>query len=165
MTEKEILKLPEAEFIDYVLQGNRDAIDFCNLLFSVSQVWDDLIDRDKSTGPVAINRAFWTLLVSLPGNRFYQDNYNELHPLIRRSIFDWWDANQIEIDQKRDLAEVAYGLRSSISNILVDVTYIVGGYEWVNKMSLLIRKRIYTDNIQDYIKETFDARSNQTNRE
>lgn len=157
MTEKELLALTESEFIAYILQGDREAIDFCHVLFSASAIWDDMIDKDKPIEPMAINRVFWSLLVTLPTNPFYQKYFNELHPLIRHSIFSWWDANKIEDQKDRGFAEVAYGLRSGISNILIDVAYITSGYDWVNKMSLTIRKRVYTDNFQDYIKETFEC--------
>ena len=150
--QEKLLSLPEREFLEYVLQGDQEAISFFQTLCRISQTWDDLIDQDKAVSPVEINRAFWMALVALPGNGFYQQHFRALHTLITGAIFDWWDSEELKRSAKKEHQAVAYTLRSAVSVLLGHIVYLSAGYEWHCKVSSLIRRYIYTDSLDEYIK-------------
>lgn len=146
MTEKEILELPEDEFIDYVLQGNRDAIDFCQAIFRVSQVYDAIIDSDPFSKD-DIHEAFWLALIELPLNRFYVDNFAQVHVLMRKAILDWRLSNKLEGMSDNRMKVVAYVLKSSVSHLLADIVAIAAGQEWYYEVAPVIMKYLYTEPI------------------
>jgi hypothetical protein len=142
----------EHEFISRVLMGNQWAIRMANELFFVSQVWDDLVDGDRPVPHDTINRMMWTALVDLPLNPFYQENFAALHPIIRACIIDWFAANDIEKDHEHDRQlTISYILRDSISNILVHMALLVGGYDWMRQVAPEIRKRVHDESLGKYI--------------
>jgi len=145
----------EHEMISRVLMGNEDAIRMANELFWISQVWDDLVDKDAPVPAATINRMMWIALVDLPLNPFYQLNFGALHPIIRAAIIDWFVANDMERDLRagRDTSfgpSVPYVLRDSISAILCHMAYLVGGYDWMVQVSPEIRAWIHDEDVADY---------------
>lgn len=142
----------EGEFVEHVLMGQRDAIDMANELFYISQVWDDLIDRDKPVPDNAINRMMWIALVDLPLNPFYQINFLALHPIVRAAIMDWMVATEIERrhEHTRELG-ISYIIRDSLTNILSHMAYLIGGYDWMVQISPEIRRWIHDENIGKYV--------------
>jgi len=142
----------EHQFLIKVLRGDMAAVHFCECLFRISQTWDDLIDKDKKISDDDINRMMWEALVVLPGNPFYQKWHHELHPLMKVFASDWMDATTMERIKDDHLRRIAFVLRSSVSNIILHCAYLIGGYDWMKEVSLDIRRHIYEDNFEDYLK-------------
>ncbi|HNR51814.1 MAG TPA: hypothetical protein PKI80_09545 [Deltaproteobacteria bacterium] len=151
----------EHEMISRVLMGNGDAIRMANELFFISQVWDDLVDKDKPVDAATINRMMWVALVDLPLNPFYQLNFCALHPIIRASIIDWMVAtdfeNKIGLEDELPVdPSVPYVLRDSISAILCHMAYLVGGYDWMVQVSPEIRAWVHDEAMTDYVRKIVD---------
>lgn len=142
----------EGDFISYVLMGQQDAISMANELFYISQVWDDLIDKNKPVPDNAINRMMWIALVDLPLNPFYQLNFCALHPIIRNAIMDWMTATYIErnYDSMQELT-ISYIIRDSLTNILAHMALLIGGYDWMVQVSPEIRRWIHDEQVGKYI--------------
>jgi len=116
----------EHEFISKVLMGNEDAIRFANELFFVSQIWDDMIDKDPAPSEENINRMMWVVLIELPLNPFYHANFAHLIPCMKSAIRDWLDANDFEKEARDNPHDacVMEGVipRGSPEDIFVDLS-------------------------------------------
>lgn len=119
------------------LRGHKEAIDMVLMVHDIVELWDDLIDKDKVPTSDDINRVFRTVLIELPRNGFYQDNFAQLNTLIESAIFDWHTANAFEA--KKEHLETAFGLRCTIQSVTVIAARIIGGNEWAQKVSNEIR--------------------------
>jgi hypothetical protein len=146
----------EHEFISRVLLGNEAAIQLANMLFRVSQVWDDLIDRDVPVPDDAINRMMWMLLIDIPINPFYHDNFAHLLPAMRGVIRDWLDANEIERDARNNPHDagfdlrISYILRDSVATLLCEMAYLIGGYDWMRQVSPEVRRWVHDEDYTEY---------------
>ncbi len=143
--------MDEQALLEEVLQGDRYAISMVNDLSRVSQVWDDLIDKDKPVSDDGINRTFIILLSSLPRNPFYQANLREIQPIIESTIIDWMTSNLFE-NEKR-LFRVSYILRDSLAALLICCAKIIGGMDWALAISPKVREFIHDESLEDYINE------------
>lgn len=141
----------EHEFLIEVLKGDIFAVDFCESVFRISQVLDDLIDKDKPVGDDEIIEIFWRAMIQLPNNEFYRRNFDILNPMLRAMMVDWLDANTLERGGDHEKS-VAFVLRDSIGAIAIHSAYLVGGYAWGRKVSALIRSHIHEDTYEDYVR-------------
>ena len=146
--------------VSHWLKDNREATDLINAYFSISQVWDDLIDGDQPVTKGQINLMMMQALVEIPTNPFFQRHFQELMPMVQHCLMTWLDANTLEqIGDERDLM-VSYILRSVTTDLLIHVAGLVGGLAWRRQAALAIRKAIYHDNESfiEYFKEIMDLR-------
>lgn len=134
-----------------VLKGNVDAIHFVDTLGFITQVWDDLIDKDNAKLTAnEINKAFWCALVEIPQNPFFILHHKEFIPLFRDYINAWLDANELEKTNKHGKT-IAFVLRDLGSGIVHQCAYLIGGYDWMREVSLLIRDTIFDETIEEYM--------------
>ncbi len=144
----------EQGVLDYWLK-DAQAVALANLLIDISQVWDDLIDQDEAVNREAINRMMRFALVEIPKNTFYQAHFGTLHPVIEDRLYTWLDANALEAGgNKRDL-QVSYIIRSVITDIIIHIAFLVGGFEHRQRAALAIRQFVYRDNesFSEYLAE------------
>jgi hypothetical protein len=136
-----------------ILQGNREALDLVLMLQLIVNVWDDLIDRDKPVTDSDINRTFWYCLVGLPTNPFYFKHAYALQPVIQTGILNWFAANHLEHDKEGMGRELAHVLRYSITDVIVQMTYLIGGYEWAGRHAHEIKLMTQTNPLSEYLAE------------
>jgi len=142
----------EASFIHSALQGDVDAIDFCNIIFRASQVLDDLIDRDKPVTDDQIIATFWNILIDLPQNPFYRRHVDTLVPMMQVFLRDWMDATRLETMGDHE-QNIAFVLRDTIGGLVIHVAALVGGYEWANTHAVSIRQHVFEDSLVAYKEE------------
>lgn len=142
----------ENDFLMRVL-GQKTAIEFCRTLFRISQVLDDLVDRDKPVAPDAVFRAFWEALIDLPGNPFYRQHEPVLRPMMAAALQDWWDATRMEQDGDLHGRHLAFVLRDMLTGIVIQCAGIVGGWEWMQSVSVEIRRHFHEDELIDYLND------------
>ncbi|MCG7931974.1 MAG: hypothetical protein N0E44_18230 [Candidatus Thiodiazotropha lotti] len=139
----------DQELFHSVTNGDESAIAFMQVLSEVSQIWDDLIDRDKDVTNDSINQAFIALISTIPRNRFYIDNFSEVQPLIEGAILDWLTANEFE-NEGGDL-NVSFVLRDNLANVLIGVAKILGGMNHAISLSPRIRQYVHGDqSVEEY---------------
>ena len=143
----------QRQFLERVLLGDQSALEFCELLGQITQLWDDLIDRDKPTSDEEINAAFWNLFVALPRNEFYAQHFHTLNPLLQAAIVDWWDSNALQKSPRLTDKCAAYTLRDTLTTVVIHCARLVGGYDWMRQVSMDVRRWLYTDDIEDFVKE------------
>lgn len=139
------------ELLEEVLLKNELAIRLCLDLFEVSQTWDDLID-EPSVSEERLYASFWRAMVDIPGNPFYQENFNTLNPLIQAALADWMDANELQGGYTSHMA-AAYALRDSITRIVIHCARIVGGYSWMRMIQTRITEALYDEDFETFKEE------------
>lgn len=143
----------EHAFLNRVLLGNALAVAFCEELFQVSQVWDDLYDEDKEVSKETLNRTFWSTLISLPNNPFYQQYFDVLNPLLQAAIVDWIDSNDLARGNREQKC-AAFVLRDTLSSIVIHCARLVGGWDWMREISVEVREALYDeDSLSDFMEE------------
>lgn len=101
--------------------GDISAARMCFDYFIVAQYWDDLIDRDNELSDDEIHDAFYTSLVSIPNNPFYQKYQHKITPILEVTIYKWLQSNKYENDCKE--LNKAYMLRAGLYD-LFSLAYI-----------------------------------------
>ena len=150
----------EAAFLHQVLQGNADAISFCDTLFQISQTLDDLIDGDKPVTHNATISAFWKAMVELPGNAFYRRHELYLRPLIAATLQDWRDSVLLERSESEHFKTLAFVLRDQLTSVVVQCAYLVGGEPWMTQVSTQVRAHFHDEVLADYLNELSCVTSN-----
>ncbi len=135
----------------HALKGNEPAIHLIDSVVFIARIWDNLIDGDKPVSGEDINRMMWMAMVEIPSNAFYVQHKFQIIPLLRDCINCWLDANDFEKSSSADKKEIAFVLRDMIGNIAIQCAYLVGGYEWMRKISPLIRKIQFEESLSDYM--------------
>ncbi len=141
----------ELNHLTHALRGDLQAIKFCDDLFALTQVWDDLVDGDREVAPETVNRTFWRALVELPQNPFYLRNLEDLRPLLRGFFNDWFDANSLEHGDVHERT-LSFVLRDAVGSVVSQCAYLVGGYEWMRQVSPDIRRMIHDERLEDYLR-------------
>ena len=139
----------QRDFLLRVLQGNGLAVSLCETLFTISQVWDDLIDGDPVEDD-AVNEAFWLALVALPRNDFYRQHFLDLQPLVQAAITDWLTANELEV-RDEGAKHLAFVLRDSLTSVVTQCALLVGGYEWMREVTPEIRLFFHDEPLNEYM--------------
>ncbi|MFM2625739.1 hypothetical protein [Vibrio owensii] len=144
----------QREFIEHALLGDKTAIDFVVKLFNISQIFDDLIDKDKSVSDEDIFRSYWVCLVELPKNPFYVRHAATLIPMMQIFLVDYRDS--VILERERALKEnehgknIAFVLRDSIGSIITHCAYLIGGYEHMANISVQVREVIFDESLEAY---------------
>jgi len=137
--------------IRFALHGHEPAVRFFLLLRDTLHFWDDLIDRDRVITPEHINISMFNALIELPSNPFYRQFQDQLQPVLVNAFANWHAANKFESEQNLKNLEVAFVIRSDYANILIQCAYIVGGYEWMTKMTPFIRSTWTDEDFKTYV--------------
>lgn len=143
----------ERAFLQHVLKDNAAAILFCEALFRVSQVLDDLIDGDKPVTGDAIYRAFWEAMIDIPSNTFYRAHEPTLRPLMAAALQDWRDSVTLERDGDRHGRSLAFVLRDQLTSLVVQCAGLIGGFAWMQQVSAEIRRHFHEEKLDDYLNE------------
>ena len=144
--------LRQHNFLKQCLNNDIAAIALCECLFSISQVWDDMIDKDILVSGDTLNKTFWLLLFDLPSNPFYLEHHEFLMPIVQLAVIDWLSANELERGSDHD-KELAYVLRNSLTAVVIACARIIGGYEWMLKYTPIIRRFFQDESLINYKKE------------
>jgi len=137
----------------YAFKGNQAAVDYVLMVAKVADVWDNLIDRDTPVSDEAINGAFWTLAIEIPGNPFYRAHIDDLRPVLATGITNWLIANKIERDETlpHRAIEIANVIRYSIADVVLMVALLIGGREWAAEVGPELRLRSQKSDLNEYI--------------
>lgn len=115
--------------------GDQSAVDFIIAISSISELWDDLTDKDKTLTQEEINQVFWNALVTLPCNDFFNTHKTFLMPLILQSINAWHDSVELEAGTENDRA-YALTLRLLALQIAPMIVFIKKGFAESRKVSV-----------------------------
>lgn len=145
-------RMPEREFLLDVLRGQHAAVDLCQMLAAISQVWDDLVDRDREVSIEQVNNAFFAALIRVPANTFYQQYFADLHPLLQSAAYDYLAANELERGSSDDQA-LAFVLRDNLVAMVTQCAALVGGHRWAITKAADIRRYFHDEKAADYVRK------------
>lgn len=144
--------LSNRELIATVTRGDAEAAAFLEMVVEILHFWDDLVDRDQPITPDLINARMWQALILLPRNLFYRAHFSDLNPVLAIAIQNWICANSMEQDgYAPDDLPIAFIIRSSYVDLLVQVALIVGGYPWAAEVTPLVRRHAHRETYPGYI--------------
>lgn len=135
------------------LQGDEDAIDFCDRLYKILHVWDDIVDGDKPLTAADVNGAFRAALVDLPMNRFFRKHADTLVPILSAGITAWEVSNVFERSDDRELWRKAHMLRVHVGAVFVMCAELVGGREWATQVAPSMYDLVQGDTLAQYLDE------------
>jgi hypothetical protein len=114
--------------------GNVDAVQFLKLISDITELWDDLVDKDREIPDDEIDDAMMAALIYLPLNPFYREHAAYLTPLMISSINNWKDANALSAGTRSQRA-LAYTLRNMDIQIVQAIVFITQGYDRLREVS------------------------------
>ena len=136
----------EKELLHFALKGDQHAINCAEIIFAASQTLDDIWDKDKEvTGAQAASMVL-NLTVDLVRNPFYQKHQFSMVHIIERAVMRWVEANDLEVTGEEDLLRIAYIIRSSTTDAVIEMAYLLGDRQHGRTAASVLRKAIYSDN-------------------
>lgn len=133
-------------------RGDQNALALLKSICDLTNIWDDLIDKDvDEVDAETINRAFWVALVDLPENKFYANYYSRISPILRVGIQNWLAANKFERSGNEKLIDIAHVARYSIGDVVVEMLLIIGGYEWAQHWTPILKPLIAPESRAEYL--------------
>lgn len=115
--------------------GDPEAVDFLEMVFDITDIWDDLVDKDREVTDAQINNTFMKCLVYLPGNSFYRKHYPILASQLMLVINAWQDANELEKGSESDRV-YACALRFLLVQLIATATGLVKGQDAARQISV-----------------------------
>lgn len=137
--------------------GNKDALRMLDIFVELTHIWDDLVDKDKEVTEDQVNNAFLACLVYLPMNRFYQQIYPHIVPMLIVVASAYQTANKFERDKDPHGIEIAHSLRYSLGNVIAYAIYICVGPEKAREFLPEMWKTVFHERFDDYRKEHLDV--------
>ena len=133
--------------------GNTNARDMCITIAAISQVWDDLIDKDEPVSDAQIHHAFTLALVHLPANPFYQQMQHLIRPMFIASFAEYKVSIGFERNKDEHGLEIAHGLRFKLGSIFTLSVVLCVGEEKAAEYLPEVWKFIMSERFDDYRKE------------
>lgn len=145
---------------DY-LYGHADAVRLCEDIYFVAHVWDDLIDQDRVRTKEEIDSAFYRMRIAIPSNPFYVAHRERIIGAERVAIRDWMASREFESDPAPciDKLAVAFVIRSSYLQVILECAAIIAGDDYVHKTAGLIREKFHSEGLRKYQLRLREARS------
>lgn len=147
-------KLRDAKLLHW-FAGDRDAVAMLMMLSDITEIWDDLIDKDKPIPDEAIHEAFFKLIVLLPNNPFWVKHRVFLTPIIIQSISSWRAANALARGSRSERA-LSYTLRNADIQLVQAMIYLTRGQQAMIDLTPVLWKEFAAqqDDIDVWLGET-----------
>lgn len=133
--------------------GDPYAVRFILLWGNVTELWDDLIDKDKPVTDDHVNSVMWQMLIELPANPFFLRHREALQAVMASSIHSWHVANEFEVGNEREKTQ-AYVLRDMVLQMVPFVAGLVHGPEAASRVGIEAwRWLTHCETPQEYVEE------------
>jgi len=152
----------ESEFQLEWFGGDRAALDMAKTLARLSNIVDDLVDKDIDVATSEICDAFLTCLVKLPTNPFYARHQHELTPMWLSVFSAYETATKYEQDKDGRGLEMAHVLRYSPGMMIAHAIIRCVGIEKSREYTPLMWKVVINERYSDYMREHADEPVNET---
>ena len=140
------------EYLAFACKGDASAMQFLELITTVLHFWDDLVDQDHVLSQDTINAVMWKVLVDLPRNKFYANNFFGLNTLLINSIGNWKLATKVEQsgDATQDELAMAFIIRSSYCDLVVHTALLCGGQQHADACAEHVRRVFHSEGLEGY---------------
>lgn len=115
-------------------RGCESAARLAALVTEVAHVCDDLIDVDRDLLPATIARSYRVMLLEIPSNTFYRENFDFIQPLLAMVWLQWSASCVMEREQLEGDREKSYMLRAGLYGLYHGIATIVGGLDWAESI-------------------------------
>lgn len=132
------------------------------LLSTVSETWDDLIDKDVQVSSEDVTHAFTIALIKLELNPFWQKHKTTLFPGVIMSVNAWLDANDLMLSRSTHYRMQAFYLRNLFAEMAQIVAFCHGGFEHMREVSLAIRTFLNHETFEQWETEHVNGRRRRT---
>ncbi len=136
-----------------VLRGNVDAVNFCTMLFSLSQTLDDLVDKDKPRTSLDIIRSYHMALVALPENPFYRAHFDYLRPMLALVLQAYADSVVLEEEGSVHGLHLAFVLRDRLTDVVTQCARLLGGWEYAQTVAKDIQMFCQDESLDTFMGE------------
>lgn len=130
--------MTETEKLREWFQGNEDAARLFLELFEVSQIADDLVDSDQGHNLADRRRLACRLLhlvlISIPGNTFFNAYRGWLCPLLSDAILAWDWSTAAELSRSETTRAWAFVERDRLERAIVQAAFLIGGLEHARRV-------------------------------
>lgn len=130
--------------------GNAEAATFLRTACHLAHFWDDLIDHDRSVPDAEVHDAMWAAMVTLPRNRFYRANFDDLNPVLCVAVTNWRAANEMERTDSDDDKRIAFIIRSSYMDLITHTALLCGGQDHARQVALVARRACHGETYDGY---------------
>lgn len=138
----------------WLCKDNVEAFQFCVMILDMVAIYDDIIDKDNvEHTDLQVHSMMHSALFGLPYNSFYQTNFALLNPIMLNSVANWRMANELEKTKALPDLHIAFIIRSSYSDILRMVAFIVGGDAHSIQAGIELRRYVHAEGMESYLKE------------
>ena len=146
MTEQDMAVL--AASLERWMRGNSTAVRLGLMLVEVAHFVDDLVDGDF-VPPARAACLARMMLLEIPSNVFYRENYVYLQPLLGHCWLQWQASNCMEAEPGPGDREKCYMLRASLYGLFHGMAVIAGGLDWAEEVGPEIY-RTYGEKLEDF---------------
>ncbi len=140
------------------MRGNADAADCVVALSTVSELWDDLIDRDRPVSDEEIHKGFVSVLIGLNDNPFWNGFHVKLMPIVIVGTNAWLDANKLQQSGSDNDRMLGFYIRNYCYEIASMAAYCAGGWDWLRSISMEMREFFQHDGYLDQAAELAGVR-------
>lgn len=130
------------------MRGDTAAVRLAAQLIEVAHFVDDLVDGDF-VPPADAARLTRMMLLEIPSNTFYRENFTYLQPLLGQCWLQWQASNAMEKAQEPGDRAKCYMLRAGLYGLLHGMTVVVGGLDWAEEVGPEIY-RAYGEKMEDF---------------
>lgn len=131
------------------LKLSQEASDWLDGLWSVIQVFDDVIDKDNEITRQDANAALYAALLSMPASPFWLRNHAVLTPVMLVALSKWQASDARE--RAGIIDAVSFVWRASFYDVVLAVCHLVHGDKAVDMAATVAS--MYGENFEDYKKE------------
>ena len=132
------------------LLGNKDAVNFINMLFDAVELWDDLIDKDNEISDDFINRGFAELMFGLPASDWFAAHRTFYVPLLLTSINGFLDANEMCKSDQPHHRNLAFHIRNFGIEVILATVFLVGGFGQLREVSREVREFFAFESFEEW---------------
>lgn len=142
---------------EHIYKNDTAAIELSFMLLDVSQVWDDLVDKDKPVSEEAIDTAFLYSLQCIPMHKYWSP---ALHSMLSSVYLRWHAANCIERDcsSNNDELSKAWMLRAGLFDLFELLSMQLHGIAFAKANARLVRQ-YYGERLDSFLLEVLECRT------
>ncbi len=118
----------------------------------ITQVWDDLVDRDKPITGDDVTMAFMDALIAMPNNPFFVAYRQPLTTMMYAVVSDWLTSNQLA-GRGRMEDRIAFVIRDSLAGMIVQIASMLHGHDYAMQRAVAIRRYFHDDQFDEFLAE------------
>lgn len=121
--------------------------------YDVCELFDDLMDRDKSVTDDRIERALFEALIDMPSNPFFRAHVVTLVPVVHAGVNAWLDSVDMEraaTDESDEALRLAYVMRAAYMCVTQTVIELTRGRDVMRALSREVVAFFGTETFAEY---------------